>query len=290
MDLFITIGYAVVTGTILLFLGVGSLIAIFLVSFVPGYVVVAALFPGAPTPERSEIDWIERVALSIGLSLAIVPLLGLLLNFTPWGIRFGPMISAIILITTLVGSVAYWRRIRLPPEQRLSLTISIVLPDWGVRSLYEKALTMVLAASMVIAGGTLAYVLLTPRPVETFTELYILGPDGNSSGDPTRLNVSQNGSIVLGIVNHEAAKTSYKIRVDLVGVLLVYNTTSGLNETFETNRTNRSWLNVTLADGEMWTYSYTFSINSSGVWKLQFLLYKDEVLSRQEVHLLIRVS
>jgi len=31
------------------------------------------------------IDGIERVALSFGLSIAIVPLIGLVLNFTPWG-------------------------------------------------------------------------------------------------------------------------------------------------------------------------------------------------------------
>ncbi|WP_048077056.1 DUF1616 domain-containing protein, partial [Halorubrum sp. AJ67] len=38
------------------------------------------------SPDRSGIDGIERVALSFGLSIAVVPLIGLVLNFTPWGI------------------------------------------------------------------------------------------------------------------------------------------------------------------------------------------------------------
>jgi len=38
-----------------------------------------------PSHSREGIDGIERVALSFGLSIAIVPLIGLVLNFTPWG-------------------------------------------------------------------------------------------------------------------------------------------------------------------------------------------------------------
>ena len=44
--------------------------------FFPGYVLVAALFP------RGEIDGIERVALSFGMSIAVTALIGLGLNYT----------------------------------------------------------------------------------------------------------------------------------------------------------------------------------------------------------------
>lgn len=49
-----------------------------LVLFLPGYALIAALFPG-----KNDLDTIERIALSFGLSIAIVPLIGLALNFTP---------------------------------------------------------------------------------------------------------------------------------------------------------------------------------------------------------------
>jgi len=38
----------------------------------------AALFPG-----KDDLDGIERIALSFGLSIAVVPLMGLALNYTP---------------------------------------------------------------------------------------------------------------------------------------------------------------------------------------------------------------
>jgi uncharacterized membrane protein len=272
-------------------LNVGNLVAILFVLLAPGYVLVAALFPGSLAPDKPEIDWTERIALSFGLSIAVVPLLGLLLNFTPWGIRFAPIVATIVLFTAGVGYVAYCRRMQLPVERRLSGTLDLSVPSWKDDSLLDKGITIALAASVVVAGGTLAYVVLVPRPGETFTEFYILGPGGKASGYPTKLNVSQSGSVLVGIVNHEAASVNYTARIDLVGVRIVYNTTAKANETVELNRTTWSWFNVTLATGANWTQPYTFSIRFLGLWKVQFLLFRDGNLSAayRELHLFVRV-
>jgi uncharacterized membrane protein len=64
------------------------------VLFIPGYATVEALFP-----ERSDLNSLERFALSIGLSLALVPLIGLLLNYTPWGISLTPIIISLAIIS-----------------------------------------------------------------------------------------------------------------------------------------------------------------------------------------------
>src|SRR5574340_731799 len=276
---------------VLLGLSVGNLLAILLVLFVPGYVLVAALFPGVVIEGKPEIDWIERTALSFGLSIAVVPLLGLLLNFTPWGIRFVPIVATIALFTIGVGYAAYWRRMRLPRERRLSLTVDLGVPDWNEYGVLDKGLTVALAASIVVAGGTLAYVVLTPRPGETFTEFYILGPGGNASGYPTNLSVNQTGHVIIGVANHEAATVNYTVRVDLVGVRIVVNATSGFNTTVEVNRTTWTWTNLTVADGANWTQPYAFSVSKVGLWKVQFLLYKNEVftVAYRELHLYVRV-
>jgi len=133
---------------------------------------------------------------------------------------------------------------------------------------------------------------VTPRPGERFTEFYILGPGGNASGYPTRLNVSEPGSVILGVVNHEAARVNYTVRVDLVGVRIVTNATSGFNETVEVNRTALAWFNVTLADGANWTQPYTFTIGAAGLWKVQFLLFRDGDFSvaYRTLHLFVRVG
>src|SRR6266571_8866676 len=89
-DVVAVVGYTLVMTAVLLALGNGHILAILLVLFVPGYVFVASLFPN-----DTEIDWTERVALSVGLSITVVPLLGFILNFTPWGIRYEPIVATI---------------------------------------------------------------------------------------------------------------------------------------------------------------------------------------------------
>ncbi|MDE1854263.1 MAG: DUF1616 domain-containing protein [Thaumarchaeota archaeon] len=63
------------------------------VLFLPGYTLIEALYP-----KKEDLDGLERLALSIGLSLALVPLVGLLLNYTPWGIRLDPIVVSLSLL------------------------------------------------------------------------------------------------------------------------------------------------------------------------------------------------
>lgn len=81
------------------------------VLFIPGYVTVEALFP-----KGRELDGIERFALSVGLSLALVPLIGLLLNYTPWGIRLTPIVISLTIFTVGLSLVALGREFRFSVE------------------------------------------------------------------------------------------------------------------------------------------------------------------------------
>ena len=284
-DLYFVVGYVLVTSAVLLALQVGNLGAILLVLFAPGYVLVAALFP-----RNTDLGWIERIALSAGLSIAVTPLLGLLLNFTPFGIRFGPIIATLGTFSVLVGLAAYGRRLRLPVETRLSATLEIAKPAWDEYPLVDKALTVGLAASIVAAAGTLAYIIAVPRPGEAFTEFFILGPGGRAEDYPTRLNVSEDGAVFIGVVNHEFAAAAYTVEIDLVGVVI--DNSTGTNTTREVNRTYLSWFNVTLPHEGNWTQPYTFRIDASGVWKVEFLLYRDGDLATtyRNLHLFVRVG
>ena len=69
----------------------------------PGYSFIKALFPA------KELDNIERVTLSIGLSLALTPIVGLLLNYTPWGIRLTPVTLSLLTLTTTLATIALIR-------------------------------------------------------------------------------------------------------------------------------------------------------------------------------------
>jgi hypothetical protein len=75
------------------------------VLYVPGYTLIEALYS-----KRDELDRLERFALGVGLSLAVVPLVGLVLNYTPWGIRLDPVFASLILLTLALGAVGVYRK------------------------------------------------------------------------------------------------------------------------------------------------------------------------------------
>jgi len=82
------------------------------VLFLPGYTTVQALFAG-----RRELDDIERFALSVGLSLAVTPLVGLLLNYTPWGIRLDPIVLCLSIFTLAMAAIGTVRRYSLTSKR-----------------------------------------------------------------------------------------------------------------------------------------------------------------------------
>ena len=76
-------------------------LGLLLVLFLPGYSLIAALFP-----RKDDLDGIERIALSFGLSIAVVPLIGLALNYTPFGIRLVPVLAGLSVFTILLAVIA----------------------------------------------------------------------------------------------------------------------------------------------------------------------------------------
>ncbi len=81
--------------------------------FFPGYTLVATLFP-----VKSRLNNVERMALSFGVSLAVIPLIGAIMSFTPWGVRLASVLSAISVFTLAMAVIALWRRKRLPEEEQ----------------------------------------------------------------------------------------------------------------------------------------------------------------------------
>lgn len=94
----------IIPGANILRVILGSIVVLFL----PGYATIEALYP-----KEEELSNLERLALSIGLSLAIVPLIGLALNYTPWGIRLNPIITTLTAYTTTILTTASYRKYQL---------------------------------------------------------------------------------------------------------------------------------------------------------------------------------
>ena len=220
--------------------------------FFPGYSLILALFP-----KKDQIGNIERVALSFGLSIVIVPLIGLILNYTPLGITLESTLYSVTGFIFVVSFIA-WLRLRRPDDfERFSIEFQVKLPSWG-ESKWDKALSAILIVFILAAIGVLGYILATPRAGEKFTEFYVLGLEGQAADYPTEISVGDEASVILGIVNHESETLNYRIETVVDGT--IYNEVRPL----------------TLDNDEKWEDIVTFSADKSGNnQRVEFLLFKD---------------
>jgi uncharacterized membrane protein len=262
------------------------------VLFLPGYAATAALFP-----ENDQIDGIERVALSFGLSIAIVPLIGLALNFTPWGIRLDPILASVSGFIVIASAVGWYRRNRLPLDERFAIVIDAKL-DFAGMPMVDKALTIgivvMLAASVVVLGWAIA----TPRTGERFTQLALLGPGGMATDYPRNMSVGETKSVILSVESFERAPMDYS-------VVIVLTTAEDYN--FTVGEGTIDWAvphalaphvgieqNFSLDNEQYYNQTFSFSVTSAGTWKLQFLLYTQGQPTDQnayrEVHLWLNVT
>jgi uncharacterized membrane protein len=97
---------------------------------------------------------------------------------------------------------------------------------------FDKKVSLILIVLLVIAVVATVGIIVNPSPNERFTELYILGTNNQAGDYPTNLTLGETGNLTVGIVNHEAATTSYNLIATLNGV-----TISNQNYTLENNQT-----------------------------------------------------
>lgn len=90
---------------------VQNVLGIIFVVYLPGYTFVKALFPVEVPIKTSEenFDKIERFVLSVSMSLVVIPIVGLLLNFTPWGIGLVPMTFTLFAFSMFFSAIALVR-------------------------------------------------------------------------------------------------------------------------------------------------------------------------------------
>jgi len=177
--------------------------------FFPGYTLVAALFT-----RKEGMGSIERVALSFGLSIAVVPLIGLILNYTPWGIRTEPVLYSVALFILISSIIAWLRRSRLPEPERFGIEFQMRLPGWGGGA-WDRVLSIILALTILGALGTLGYAIASPKVGERFTEFYIEGLEGKAADYPEELVVGEEGKVIVGIINREHETVTYRVEVTI---------------------------------------------------------------------------
>lgn len=239
-----------------------TIFGLLLVLFLPGYALTAALLPA-----KKDLEGIERALLSLGLSIAIVPLMGLGMNYTSWGIREIPVLTGLSVFTLLVSGVAYYRRVKLPETEAFGITVKNSISNLKAEFLEEpssgadKALAVLLAISILASLGSLAYVIGSPRGEEEFTEFYILGPEGVAEDYPTEYTPGSSGTVVVGITNHEYRTVDYTMEIKLE------NRSLNLPDDQK---------HIRLDHNESWKEPVTFTPSVEGKnMKLEFLLFNE---------------
>jgi uncharacterized membrane protein len=236
------------------------------VLFVPGYTLIAALYH-----RKSDLDGIQRLALSLGLSIAVVPLIGLILNYT-WGITTNSILVSITVFVVIMSVIAWFNLRRFPDGEQVVITIPRF--SWKERSQLEKILSIILVFVILGTIGVVVYTIAVPKTGERFTEFYVLNSEGKASDYSTELNLGDTGNVTLGIANRDQQDVSYKIEIKIDGVPV---STIGP---------------IVLKNDEKYETIATFKPQEVGNHqKVEFLLFKNESLDPyMELHIWVDVK
>ena len=182
--------------------------------FIPGYTLIAALFPGREGPGKQ-----ERVVLSLGFSIAVVSLIGVILNYTPAGISLYPALISLVVFIVVMSLVAWYRRRRLAEVDRITLSPGLALSSWRGQKFIDKALSIIVVAAILGATGVLGYAMARPGVGERYTEFYVLGQGDVAEGYPEQLTVGEEAEVTIGIINHEHQEIRYRVEMMAGGTM-----------------------------------------------------------------------
>lgn len=199
-------------GLVILLDGPVALRAIFgipLVIFIPGYCLVCALFPS-----REGLDGLERLALGFGLSLALIPLTALAIEYSPWPLATGAIAVLLLLQMTLFGVAAIWRRSQLASHEQFSPGLAWPkIPSPGKWDRMTSVAALLIAGSVLLislAGGAIVFERLQGDPM---TEFAVYSSDGNPEFYPREFVQGQAETVVLEVTNREGEDEDYRLRI-----------------------------------------------------------------------------
>ncbi len=251
-----------------------------LIGFLPGYSLSTVLFParrfrtryGAHAQFAPGISTSERFWLSIGLSLAIDPIIGLgLWTLDPQGFSAQVLVgvlSAFIILATLYGGI---KRRRIDPSERYRLRVDVWIAQRvrqsPVGGTLGRVLNVAVICSLVLTAGTLGYALTVPQTAESFTTVELLTESsdgvelvGNSS------DIEGGEPVLIQLTNHEHRQHTYTVVV--VTERVGYDSSAVVEE--------RARFTMAVPAGEQRRRTHAISTPGSAGDRVRFLVYKGE--------------
>lgn len=280
LDLFLS--GAIVTATAVLSLvnassPLLSILAFISLFFAAGYAVQAAIFPRKIMIRIGSfhIKLLERLALSIVLSLLITGLTGTLIAGGLLGMVVfditKPMVVAInVLVTFLAIEVAVFRRYKIGSEVALKVKREPVRQPLNKA---ERGVVFMVAALLIIASAMAVANLQDANHHEPFTEFGMFGSNHLISGLPSTIYAGSNITILV----YAKCMTNHPSNYMLT-VALARNSSFSSTSAIDWNATNPLFngsavqSSFSLSDGMSWQRAFSFSIYDLGKQKVYLLL------------------
>jgi uncharacterized membrane protein len=172
--------------------------------FIPGYALHLVLFPS-----RNDLTGIERLGISVGLSITVVPLLALLLDQLPWGISTKAIAISLTIVNITFSLAFMFRRIRTNGADRYIPFHDSVTFTRKNNQGNEKYLKLGILTATAFCIAAVAYILFFQKPENRFTEFYILGDENLVESLPREVLAGQPIIVKQGIHNLEGNQASY---------------------------------------------------------------------------------
>jgi uncharacterized membrane protein len=222
-----------------------------LVLVLPGYALISALFP------RSLPGVPESFILSLGLSIVIIILGGLILNWTSFGLHSSSWVVLLASITIGASTVGLIRR------RRQGISASHWLGNDNIGFTFRQGLQLSLAIIVLVGAMAIAVSGSLQRPRTEFTQLWILPTNAPKSKHIVR----------LGINNMELTTMKYNLDVS-VG-----------------NKIVKKWLSIDLEQGEKWETVLVLPQSSLvGTEEVEATLYRTDIPTKIYRHVGLWIS
>lgn len=286
----LVVGLAVALGIIATLPGVegtpfGAVVRAAFVGFVPGYALVAVLFP-ARGPDHTSTDRtrsrrighitrFERAVLSVGVSCGLLAAVAGGLYVASVAGTAATAVRILAVVTAAFAAVAAVRRLALPPSKRFGRsTMAWVDALTPLQSVGRDLFSTVAVGFVVLFVLSSAVYAMVPVQNDGYTELYLLHEENGeavSEDYPSELAVGQDQPLIVGIGNDEGSETTYTVVVQLQEV------DSGEAGPTVQSATELDRFEVTLDDGETTERERVVTPDRSGEnLRLTYLLYVGE--------------
>lgn len=307
LDLLLSFAVVVITDAVVLLeapVPFRTPLVILTLFLIPGYVLTAALFPaGEPTalsngvqpPDSSQrsISPLERTVLSVGISIAIFPIVGICIDTFVGQLSTASLLVSMNLVIIFSVIVATIHRQYVPLSVRYAP--GVLLEGIPSKRIKVDALTVILALSIVFAGGAIGYSQFADSQSTGLTELYVLNKSSADGGTATdfRTELAQGTSTSFSVVigNAEGNDIDYTIVVQLQHVKRTGH------ETIVQERRQVSQHRVMVPSGDTRELNETITPSTPGNKRVVYLLYRGDAPENpqiqnayREVHLWLEVN